>query len=138
MRAETGRAAKTETGATVLVVEDDPSVRSLVTTLLGELGYRTLAAESGAEALDVVNAHDGDIHMLLSDTVMPGMSGPELAQQLRESLPELRVLLTSGYADQAKTVELPYASFIAKPFTPTSLAQKISDVLSDTADAARG
>ena len=89
--------------ATVLVAEDEDGVRELAVESLERRGYRVLAAASGEEALKVANAYDGTIHLLISDVVMPGMKGPELADRLRVLRPGIRVLLMSGYATDVVT-----------------------------------
>jgi CheY-like chemotaxis protein len=87
---------------TILVVEDEPSVRSLACSILKQYGYNVLEAASGQEAMAVWAAHKGDIHLLLSDVIMPGgMTGGELAERLLKSRPDLHVVFTSGYSLEA-------------------------------------
>ena len=116
--------------ATILLVEDDVTVRTLATRVLERLGYRVLTAANGREALETAASHP-DIDLVLSDVVMPEMSGGELVDRLREAHPDMKVVLTSGYseADLHGEVRQRGAAFLAKPFTPESLRQVIADVL---------
>lgn len=117
---------------TVLVVEDKEEVRDLAVQVLSLCGYRVLAASSGPEALQLSGQHPGPIHLLLTDVVMPRMTGKELADRLRAQRPRLRVLYMSGYADNAiienGTLALGTA-FLSKPFTVEGLTQKVRAVL---------
>jgi CheY-like chemotaxis protein len=116
--------------ATVLVAEDEDGVRELAVETLERRGYRVLAASSGEEALKVANAHDGTIHLLISDVVMPGMKGPELADRLRVLRPGVRVLLMSGYATDVVTpTDLNEATFLTKPFAPETLGKIVRQIL---------
>lgn len=128
---------------TLLVVEDNPAVLSLVVTILGELGYTVLDASSSADALRVCIAHAGPIHLLLTDVVLPEDSGPVVAERLLAVRPGLKVLYMSGYAEAAIAGHgvLGWgAGFLSKPFTPMELAQKVRAVLetSGTAELALG
>ena len=114
---------------TVLVVEDEQSVRDLAVKSLRRQGYRVLAAANGEEALARAAADEGTIHVLLSDVVMPGMTGPELATRLLAQRPDLRVLLMSGYAGDAVKGDLGDAKLIAKPFSTTALARAVRESL---------
>ena len=117
---------------TVLVVEDDHAIRALVERALAKAGYRVLAAESAAEAMDVAAQHDGAIELLFTDVVMPEGNGPELAQQLLKSRPSMRVLFTSGYADDKvfeSTGTPKAAQFLAKPYSFAGLARKVREAL---------
>lgn len=117
---------------TVLVVEDNEMVRSLAGRVLRHQGYTLLEAESGESALRLAAAHPGPIHLLLTDVVMPRMSGRNLAERLRQERPELRVLYMSGYTDNVIAhhgVLEPGTPLIQKPFTPQALAQKVRAVL---------
>lgn len=118
---------------TVLVVEDEFGVRGLITQILKSAGYRVLAAANGGEALLICERFDGPIHLLLTDIVMPGMSGRELAGRLIRLRPDLRVLHISGYTDKAILeygVLQEHMHFIQKPFTPRALTRKVREVLS--------
>jgi PAS domain S-box-containing protein len=113
---------------TVLVVEDDASVRRVVQRLLRTAGYRVLTASDAAEALTAVATHDGDIDLLLTDVVMPGMGGRELAEALRARDRGLRVLFMTGYADDpelSKTLDAQGDELIGKPFTGEALLHAV-------------
>ncbi|MCS6806929.1 MAG: response regulator [Acidobacteriota bacterium] len=118
---------------TILLVEDEPSVRELASHILRQLGYTVLEAESGEQALSLVQQREQTpIHLLLSDVVMPRMSGRELMQKLHALRPELKVLLMSGYADEAVArhgVMEPGVAFLQKPFSPEALASKVREIL---------
>ena len=117
---------------TILVVEDEPAVLSLSQRALEAQGYVVLAASDATTALRLVERHGGTIHQLLTDVVMPGMSGRELADQLAARRPGTRVLYMSGYPGDAVVQhgELPAGSaFLQKPFAPDGLARKVRDVL---------
>ena len=105
----------------------------MVAAILRDQGYNVLQATNGEEALRVAQKHAGQkIHLLLTDVVMPQMSGRELACQLRLMHPEIRVLLNSGYADEdiSQQDEVhPDTPFIQKPFLPAALARKVREVL---------
>jgi len=106
---------------TILVVEDQPATAQITRILLESWGYRVLEAHGGDEALHLFEEHGAGIHLLLSDVLMPGMSGPQLVEELRRRNPQLRVVLMSGYAsDQTLRHE---TSFLAKPFNPAGLAR---------------
>jgi two-component system cell cycle sensor histidine kinase/response regulator CckA len=117
---------------TLLLVEDESEVRELVRDILLAQGYRVLAAQDGVEALQVAQEHEGPIHLLITDVVMPRMSGKALADQLRSSRPEMRVLFTSGYTDNAIVhhgVLDEGVHFLSKPFELEALARKVREVL---------
>lgn len=118
-------------GATILVVEDDPDVREMIVGILSDLGYRTLVAANGPEALAILN-RDRSVDLLFTDIVMPaGMSGTELARQASRLRPDLKVLLSSGYtreANRARAARIEFP-FIAKPYRPTALGKKLEEVL---------
>ena len=117
---------------TLLVVEDETQVRELVCDILIAQGYRVLTAEDGVDALQVAQRHEGPIHLLISDVVMPRMSGRALADQLRAMRPEIRVLFTSGYTDDAilrHGVKDRGTDFLAKPFDLETLARRVRAVL---------
>jgi len=117
---------------TVLLAEDEELVRVLARKVLAQAGYRVLVAVGGAEALALAERHDGPIHLLLTDVVMPEMSGRELMRRLIERRPDVQVLYMSGYADEAIArhgVLDPGTAFMQKPFTPGVLARRVRDVL---------
>lgn len=117
---------------TILVVEDEPSVRNLVVTLLQRLGYRALPASNGAAALQLAERHAGEIQLLITDVVMPGMNGRELAAHMLRHHPDTRVIFTSGYTEDViirHGVMEESLNFIGKPYSLKALAQKVRDVL---------
>ena len=117
---------------TILVVEDEPAVLSLSRRALEAQGYVVLAASDASDAMRVVERHGGTIHLLLTDVVMPGVSGRELADRLASQRPGIRVLYMSGYPGDAVVQHgaLPHGSaFLQKPFSPDGLARKVRDVL---------
>ena len=119
---------------TVLLVEDEPSVREVATRMLREQGYNVLVAANGDEALNLVRSRPGEsIHLLVTDVVMPRLSGRAVADQLRASRPEMKVLFISGYSDDTLTRHgaSPDSNlnFLQKPFSPSLLAYKIRELL---------
>ena len=119
----------------ILVVEDEPGVRQLTMRLLARLGYDVIAAASGEEALTVSAANPGRIHLLLTDLVMPGMSGRETALKLTAARPGMRVLFMSGYSEESGMfggLDEGRATLLPKPFTPESLARTVRQVLDTT------
>ena len=117
---------------TILLVEDEAPVREVTTAQLDALGYRVLSCPSGEAALATARAHSGPIHLLLSDLVMPGMNGGELARRLVESRPALKVLFTSGYGEDVATRRCaldPGAHFLEKPYSLARLARKVRESL---------
>ena len=124
-------------GETVLVIEDDPDVRSLVVTLLESLGYEVLSASEGAGALDILKATPG-IDLVLSDVMLPGgLLGPEVVQRAKQARPELRVLFMSGYADataRSSGLLAAGATVLNKPFRRYDLACKLRVALTQPAD----
>jgi len=120
---------------TVLVAEDEQMVRVLIRKVLEQAGYTVLLAGGGAEALQLAERHAGPIQMLVTDVVMPGMSGRELARRLLELRPNTKVLYLSGYADDAVErhgVLDPGTAFMQKPFSPGALASRVREVLGGT------
>ena len=119
-------------GETVLVVEDEPSVRRFTTSLLERIGYHVISCESGEQALELSKDYSGPIDLLLTDVVMPGLQGPELAKDLLESRPETCVLFVSGYAEPERLLELSLTetrAFMPKPFSIDALAQQVRSLL---------
>jgi len=117
---------------TVLLVEDEEAVRRLARLVLEKRGYAVLEAGSAEDAQSIVASRAGAIDLLLTDSIMPGMSGPALAQQLRSQRPGLKVLFMSGYTDDAIVRHGLLGvteAFLQKPFTPDSLARKVREVL---------
>jgi CheY-like chemotaxis protein len=116
-------------GETVLVVEDEPMLRELLSAILEEQGYVVLTADSGDEALRLAGSHAGPIPVVLTDLLMPGMTGRELAARLARSRPETTVLFMSGYAADALSGEQPADSFLQKPFGAGELGAAIRRAL---------
>lgn len=130
--AKTEGARSLEGTETILLVEDAEGLRKLAHECLESKGYRVLAAKDGAEALDLAKQNTGPIHLLMTDVVLPGIGGPELARQLASTHPETRVLYMSGYTDNAIVhhgVLDPGVAFLQKPFVLTDLWRKVRDVL---------
>jgi two-component system cell cycle sensor histidine kinase/response regulator CckA len=121
-------------GETILLVEDEPSLRELISDYLGSVGFTVVTAKNGSEGLAKAKAHSGPIHLVITDVVMPGMGGRELADQLKLSHPETPVLFMSGYADDAaiqRVIAERSDHYIEKPFELNSLARKVREVLSN-------
>ncbi|HEY2942316.1 MAG TPA: PAS domain S-box protein [Vicinamibacteria bacterium] len=121
---------------TVLLVEDEAALRSLAQEILRDQGYKVIAAGSGTEALELARAHKAPIDLLVTDVVMPGMDGRELADRLGPVHPETRCLFMSGYTDDAvvrRGVREEGMPFLQKPFTIDALALKVREVLDQTA-----
>ncbi|MDE3109994.1 MAG: PAS domain S-box protein [Acidobacteriota bacterium] len=119
----------------ILLVEDNESVRELVAAHLQNLGYRVLTACDGSVALNVMDVHSSDVDLLLSDIMMPNMGGRELAGELRKRCPALKVVFVSGYAgDDSAQQDLgfPDAAFLAKPFSMEALARTVRHALDGT------
>jgi CheY-like chemotaxis protein len=117
---------------TVLLVEDEESVRHLVRETLAGKGYKVIEAENGEEGLKAAEAHEGTIDLLITDVVMPGIGGRELAHRVTASRPQIKVLYLSGYTEDAiihEGVLEPGAAFLQKPFTLQVLSRKVRDVL---------
>jgi len=116
----------------VLLAEDEPMLRGMLTRMLGRLGYHVIEAGNGEEALRRAREHKGPIHLLLTDVVMPLMSGWELAERLREVRPETRAIFMSGYADGVplgESMREKGAMVLAKPFDESDLARRVREVL---------
>ncbi len=116
----------------ILLVEDEAPIRELIHQVLAPLGYRLIEAGTAEEALQAFAAAGGAVDLLLSDVIMPGMNGYELADRLKKQKPALRVLMMSGYNDQsvaAAGIARPWLSFLAKPLTPPKLRRAVRTVL---------
>ncbi|HLK03244.1 MAG TPA: ATP-binding protein [Candidatus Acidoferrum sp.] len=124
-------ATATKHRETVLLVEDEDSVRSLTCEFLQSAGYQVLTASDGVEALEIADRLKGAIHLLVTDVVMPRMRGPELARRVQEKLPKLKVVFMSGYTQElhgsSHPIEL--GSFLQKPFSRTELLAKLHEAL---------
>ncbi len=132
-----GASAVAPSLASIMVVEDERAVREFVSTALTRAGYRVLTAHDGHDALTRAAAHAGGIDLLLTDVVMPGLSGPELARRFRMARPGARVLFMSGYAADVIAAEgaLPGAAdLLVKPFTPDELVARLGASLSASLD----
>jgi len=125
---------------TILLIEDESLVRAITVQTLLERGYRVLEATGGEDALYLAAQQEGDIDLVLTDVVMPKMSGREIADELKLRYPDLKVLFMSGYTEDAIVHhgELePGIAFLPKPFTPDSLARKVRSMLDQVPEAAR-
>jgi len=116
----------------VLLVEDEPGVRELAREYLQMSNYTVLVAEDGHSALELAAMHAGPIHLLMTDVVMPGMGGRELADRMRRLRPEIKILYMSGYTEQAVSQQgilNKDAVLLQKPFTLLTLASKLREML---------
>ena len=115
---------------TILLVDDEQSVRAIVHKILQRSGYNVLEAENGEAALRIAELHPEKIDLLVTDMFMPGLRGPEVAAKLAQTRPGLRVLFMSGYADQDSRTGVPAgANFLNKPFSGADLAKTVDAVL---------
>ncbi|MEK7468539.1 MAG: response regulator [Planctomycetota bacterium] len=117
---------------TILLVEDEDPLRALMVRALSGLGYTVLQAGDGPSAIRTAASHPGDIHLIISDVVMPGQSGPQVAAEIARARPNMRILYISGYTDDAlgrHGVIDGDVEFLSKPFTPRTLGEKVRDVL---------
>jgi DNA-binding NtrC family response regulator len=118
--------------STILAVDDDPTILQLVRTVLTTAGYQVLVADSGWSAVRTYESNASPIHLLVTDVVMPDLTGPVLASRLRARQPDLRVLFISGFHDSAMVQR--YANMkgfplVPKPFTPSGLLRAVEGVL---------
>ncbi|HEX3928896.1 MAG TPA: ATP-binding protein [Gemmatimonadales bacterium] len=123
---------------TILLVEDELSVRRTVTHVLERLGYNVIAAGNGEEALALATSHTGALDLVVSDVVMPGLDGPSLVNRLRETRPSLRALLLSGYSGDAvasRGFAKANAAFLQKPFSLAALSHKVREALEGVAQS---
>jgi PAS domain S-box-containing protein len=129
-QAEPARAGRG--GETLLVVEDDEAVRAVIRLVLSQRGYTVLEASDAASATEVCGRHGGSVHLLVTDVVMPGAGGRELAERLTAHRPAMKVLYLSGYAADAVLrygVQGTEVAFLQKPFTPQELALRVREIL---------
>jgi two-component system cell cycle sensor histidine kinase/response regulator CckA len=121
--------------ATLLVCEDDKQLALVIEIILAEHDYRVLVAAGPDEALELAATHDGPIDLLITDVVLQGMRGPELAEQVRSMRPEVEVLFVSGYsAHDVERLQLPEgAAFLQKPFGPETLLEEARRLLARSA-----
>jgi len=125
---------------TILLVEDEEAVRTMVSKILRNKGYTVLEAAHSEEAFEISERHEGPIHLMVTDVIMPQMSGPELAERLAPRLPEMKVLYMSGYPDNTIVqhgVLEPGTAFLQKPFTLNALESKVREVLDGTRPGSR-
>ena len=121
-----------ETPQVILVVDDEPFVLGTVCNILSYAGYEVLSATGSQEAISLATARTGPIHLLISDVVMPGLRGPELADRLLELHPETRCLLMAGLPDEPQILSHVLGKgrgFLPKPFLPQTLINKVIEVL---------
>ena len=140
-RDETLDASKWRGTETVLLVEDENAVRHPALEFLKQCGYTVIEARDGLQAVDVVHKHERPIDLMVTDVVMPGMSGGQLAELLAEKYPNMKVLFVSGYSEQVvlrHRIASLHSNFLQKPFTLKSLAAKVREMLDATAAAAVG
>ena len=116
---------------TILVVEDVECIRRMVCAMLAQSGYHCLEAGDGVEALDVLESDAGSVSLVLTDMIMPRMTGTELAEAVLRSWPEIRIMFMSGYSDDpiVRSLEQSAAIFMAKPFTASILMEKVRQAL---------
>jgi DNA-binding NtrC family response regulator len=117
---------------TILLVEDDPAVRNLVTAMLERQGYQVLVSQDPSDVGAICEKHDGRIHLLLTDLILPGISGREIATRVGGLRPDAKVLFMSGYTDDALILSHGFAeefAFLQKPFSVGTLGAKIREVL---------
>ena len=115
---------------TILLVDDERAVRSIIVRILKRGNYNVLEAENGEDALKIADAHDGPIDLVITDMYMPGLRGPEVIQRLAPKRPGLRALFMSGYADQDARTGVPAgANFLNKPFAGHELAAAVEAAL---------
>ena len=120
---------------TILLTEDEAAVRMATRTILEQAGYKVIEAANGHLALDTFRKRINDIDLVMTDMIMPGMNGRELADQLRAIRPDIRLLFTSGYTDDTvlrQSLVQPGSQFIQKPYTPQNLTAKVREALSST------
>ncbi|MBU1221053.1 response regulator [Myxococcota bacterium] len=117
----------------ILLVEDEEIVRKVALKAISKLGYNLLQADNGVSALELVERERKEIHLLVTDLVMPQMGGQELAKTLRQIMPDLKILFTSGYTDSSKIpeIETGKSDFLQKPYTPTEIRKKILTMVSN-------
>lgn len=122
---------------TILLVEDDDAVRAVARKALDRFGYEVLCATRGHEATEIASEYEGHISLLLTDIMMPGMNGVEVARVVAKLRPGIHVFFMSGYADQdlvRQGLLEPGTHFLQKPFTPQELAERIRAILDGEAE----
>jgi hypothetical protein len=119
-------------GETVLVVEDEEALRLVTQRIFARNGYRVITAPDGPAALEIARAHEGEIHLLVTDVVMPRMLGKEVAEKMREIKPGIKVLFMSGYARPVLASQgslEPNVALVEKPFSEAELLSQAGEVL---------
>ena len=132
---EIAKAERSERASTILLAEDEPGVRAFLETALARAGHHVIATANGSEAVEIGAGGNEPIDLLISDVVMPGLSGPEAAEKLRQTHPKMRTLFLSGYSRHAALSERLTAApgaFLQKPFTVEALLAKVAERLSRT------
>jgi two-component system, cell cycle sensor histidine kinase and response regulator CckA len=140
-RRPTGMSAGVPASSSILLVEDDDQIRGFVRTLLTNDNYHVIEAQTGAEGLRKAEEAQGRIDLLLSDMLLPELSGYDLAVQLRAMFPEIRIILMTGYVEGEivqRCVEELHAAFLDKPFQPAQLRQMVRDALNAPSSQAAG
>jgi two-component system cell cycle sensor histidine kinase/response regulator CckA len=116
----------------VLVIDDDPAPRDLAATFLRSMGYSVLPASDGKSAIQIAKGHKGELHLVLTDVIMPGMNGPQVVEALRKTRPGLRAAYMSGYGDDLlaqQGIDLEGVILVPKPFTSEELASWVRAAL---------
>jgi CheY-like chemotaxis protein len=129
------RGGRPEGPRVVLLADDDPVVRQVVRLLIELQGDTVIEAEDGAQAVARAAAHEGPIHLLLTDVMMPGLTGPQACDRIRQQRPDLPTLFISGYFPEAVFPNHrlpPNAAFLSKPFLPDELAETVDRLLGET------
>ena len=115
---------------TILLVDDEQAVRSIVLKILERANYQVLEAEDGADAIRIAEKHEGTIDLVVTDMFMPGMMGPDMVRKLLVVRPGIRALFMSGYADKDSTTGVPEgANFLGKPFSSKELGKAVESAL---------
>jgi CheY-like chemotaxis protein len=126
---------------TILLVDDEEALRVAARRMLERAGFNVVQASDGADALRVLAEHTGPVHVLVTDVVMPGVGGPELARRLREVRPELPTLFISGYTEEGVRTQGGLhsdAAYLEKPFSPEELVRKVRECLTKSVAAPPG
>jgi DNA-binding response OmpR family regulator len=125
----TTRSSQGVKGAKILLAEDEELLRELETTILEHAGYEVITGEGPDELRSLVSGYKDNVDLLLTDVVMPGVSGQELVRLARGRWPGVRVLYMSGYSNEEIRIAEPDTEFLQKPFTPSELMAKIQEIL---------
>ncbi len=114
---------------TILLVDDEAGIRGLVRRILRREHYHVIEAGTGEEALNIAQKHPGPIHLLLTDVMMPGVNGPQLAERVKSEFPAVKVVFITGYSQVPPTEKLPSALLLQKPFTMTDLLRVVREAI---------